>query len=131
MNFATTVRSWGGFLLTLAFSLGGQLLLKKGVSLKLLETGLAPAQLFREQLLGLLFSKYILTGGFLCCVGAIFWLYVLANYEIGRALPILGGLGYVVMFLMGRIFLREQTTVIQVAGLGLLMAGIFMLGNRP
>jgi multidrug transporter EmrE-like cation transporter len=55
------------------------------------------------------------------------WLYVLSTYEVSRALPILGGMGYIALFVLGRLVLDESTTVYNLLGILLLICGVALL----
>jgi multidrug transporter EmrE-like cation transporter len=125
------VRAGASFLVTLALSLAGQSVLRHGVVQKLAETGLSASELFRQRLFSLLFSPLVLLGFSLCGLAAVVWLYVLAQYEIGRALPILGGLGYIAIFVVGKLILREQTGWLHFAGVLCVIVGIALLSTTP
>ena len=72
-----------------------------------------------------------LIGVALCLFGLIFWLRVLASYEISRALPIAGGIVYVAMFFIGRFILKEQVGWITFMGIVCIIIGIVLLQIRP
>lgn len=125
-----SVRVVAGLVLTLGFSLGGQALLRLGVTRTVSALGVTPDVLFRRHLLDLLFSPLVIAGGVLSVVGAVCWLYVLAHYELSRALPLLGGMGYLVLFVVGRFWLSEKTSWLQLLGILLLVAGMFLITRR-
>jgi multidrug transporter EmrE-like cation transporter len=120
-----------GVVLTLGFSLAGQSLLRVGVTRRLAQSGLAVDELFRRHLLELLFSPHIFGGFALSGIAAIAWIYVLAQYELSRALPLIGGLAYLALFAIGRFWLGERTTWVQLAGLGLLILGMYLVAQKP
>lgn len=120
-----------GMLLTLSFSMAGQALLRLGVTRRVAAAGMAIDELFRHHLLSLVFSPMVIAGCAVSGVGVICWMYVLAHFELSRALPLLGGLGYLALFAIGRLWLGERTTWVQFAGLLLLLAGMYLINQKP
>ena len=118
------------YLVTLAFSLTGQALLKKGVMLKLAGATPSMSEFLRHHLLGLAFSPHVVGGVLMSGLGVIAWVYVLSRFELSRALPILGGLGYICMFLIGRLVLREPTSWINFGGILCVVAGLYLLSVK-
>lgn len=119
-----------GMLLTLSFSMAGQAMLRLGVTRRVAAAGVAIDELFRHHLLSLIFSPMVIAGCAVSGVGVICWMYVLAHYELSRALPLLGGLGYLAIFAIGRFWLGERTTWLQFGGLLLLLAGMYLLNQK-
>src|SRR5437868_5849353 len=90
------------FLITLLFSLSGQSLLKKGLA-GVLQGARPSPSLFVTRYLGkVLCSSYFWLGTAASGVGFFCFLYILSRFQLGRALPIMGGIAYVVMFVIGR-----------------------------
>ena len=118
------------FLATLALSLSGQAMLKKGVMLELAGATPSMASFLRDHLLALALSRHIIAGIALCGVGAICWVYVLSRFELSRALPIMGGLAYVAMFFIGRFILREPTNWVNLGGILLIIAGLYLVSLK-
>ncbi|HMA95328.1 MAG TPA: hypothetical protein VKP30_21715 [Polyangiaceae bacterium] len=119
-----------GMLLTLSLSMAGQALLRLGVTRKVAVLGVTVDAAFRHHLLSLVFSPLVVAGCALSGVGVICWMYVLAQYELSRALPILGGLGYLALFGIARFWLGERTSLLQLAGLILLLIGMYLLNYK-
>lgn len=119
-----------GMILTLSLSMAGQALLRLGVTRKVADLGMSVDAAFRQHLLSLVFSPLVIAGCALSGVGVICWMYVLAQYELSRALPILGGLGYLALFGIGRFWLGERTSLLQLGGLVLLLAGMYLLNYK-
>jgi multidrug transporter EmrE-like cation transporter len=115
------------FLLTLVFSLGGQVLLKAGV-MDVLD-GQRPGLLrfVRSHLWEVLLSGKALLGIVLCGLGLVCWLYVLSVYDLSRALPILGGLGYIVIFFVGRFILHEEVSWLNFGGILAVIVGLYLI----
>lgn len=118
------------FLLTLAFSLAGQSLLKKGVMLRLAGSTPSMGEFLRHHLLGLAFSPLVIAGVALSGCGVIVWIYILSRFELSRALPMLGGLAYIALFFVGRFILREPTSWVNFAGILAIVAGLVLLSQR-
>jgi multidrug transporter EmrE-like cation transporter len=123
---------WAGYFLTLLFSLGGQILLKRGLALSL--SGERPG--FMEFLSHRLIPIFLawpplaLLGLACCGAGMASWLFVLSQADLSRALPILGGLAYLLLFILGRFLLKEETTGLQFLGILLIFAGIYFLSPK-
>jgi multidrug transporter EmrE-like cation transporter len=117
-------------LLTLALSMTGQALLRMGVTRRVASAGIPVDEVFKHHLLSLIFSPMVIGGCALSGVGVICWMYVLGHFELSRALPILGGFGYLALFAIGRLWLGERTTWVQFAGLLLLLAGMYCLSQK-
>lgn len=118
------------FVLTLGFSLAGQALLKKGVMLRLAGATPSMASFLRDHLLGLAMSPHVIAGVALSGIGAVCWAFVLSRFDLSRALPILGGLGYVAMFFIGRLILKEPTSWVNFGGILCIIAGLVLLSLR-
>lgn len=119
-----------GLVLTLCFSMSGQALLRLGVTRAVNTLGVSADVMFRHHLLKLLLSPTVLTGCALSGVGVICWLYVLAHFDLSRALPILGGMGYLVLFGLGRFWLGEKTSGSQLLGIVLLVVAMYLIGRK-
>jgi len=120
-----------GLVLTLLFSLSGQALLRFGVTRQMSTSHLDADSLFRHNLLTLLLSPAVIAGFLASGVGAVCWLYVLAHYELGRALPLLSGLAYLALFGIGRVVLKEQTSWIHLLGIAAVILGAYLLSYKP
>ncbi|WNG35498.1 hypothetical protein F0U60_18870 [Archangium minus] len=118
------------FILTLALSLSGQVMLKKGVMLELAGKTPSMPDFLRYHLFSLCFSRHALAGVLLCGLGVICWLYVLSRFEIARALPILGGLSYVLLFFIGRFVLREPMSWVNLGGILLIITGLYLVSLK-
>jgi multidrug transporter EmrE-like cation transporter len=118
------------FVIVLVFSLFGQALLRKGVTGVLGGSVPAPLDFVRTHLLRIVLSPEVLAGAVLCGIGVLAYLYVLAAYEVSRALPIMGALGYVGMFVIGRVWLKEQATWTNFAGILLIIAGLYLVSLK-
>jgi len=115
------------FLLTLTFSLSGQALIKTAVTQALKGSRPTLAEFVLHHLPALVLSPTLLGGLVLSGIGLVAWMFVLSQYDLSRALPILGGLGYIILFLVGRFILRERTGWVNFLGILLVTAGLYCL----
>jgi multidrug transporter EmrE-like cation transporter len=115
------------FLVTLFFSLSGQSLLKKGLTGVLQGAHPSPSVFVTEYLGKVLCSSWFWLGTATSGVGFFCFLYVLSRFQLARALPIMGGIAYVIMFVVGRVFFRESTTWWNFAGIVLIICGLFLV----
>lgn len=118
------------FILTLAFSLTGQIFLKKGVTLHLAGSTPTMGEFLRHHLLSLALSPWVIGGVAMSGLGVVCWIYILSRFEISRALPLLGGLSYVALFVIGRLVLREPTNWLNFGGILCIIGGIFLVSLR-
>ena len=120
------VRMAIGFIVTVVLSLAGQSLLRIGA--KNVMAGATPALgEFFSRIPQMIMSPHIVGGIVLCGLGALSWIYILSQYEISRALPILGALAYIGIFVIGRVVLKEQTSWANLAGILLICAGLYLV----
>ncbi|MCM2314002.1 MAG: EamA family transporter [Thermoanaerobaculia bacterium] len=61
--------------------------------------------------------------------GACVYFTVLYTVDVSRALPVMGGFSYIVIFLIGHNLLREPVSPVQIAGLVLLIAGTLLVAR--
>ena len=74
-------------------------------------------------------TEWYLVGGVACYgLSLLFWLYVLSRLELGKAYPMVS-LGYVFTLLLGRLVLGEPVGLCRVAGILLIMAGVFFVAR--
>ena len=119
------------FLVTLLFSLGGQSLLKKGLTLILAGAHPTPVQFVTQYLGRVLASPYFWLGTATSGVGFFCFIFILSRFQLARALPIMGGIAYVLMFVIGRVCFRESTSWWNFAGIVLIICGLYLvtMGN--
>ena len=74
-------------------------------------------------------TEWHLIGGVACYgLSLLFWLYVLSQLELGKAYPMVS-LGYVFTLLLGHFVLGEPVGLCRVAGILLIMAGVFFVAR--
>lgn len=62
-------------------------------------------------------------------IGACVYFTALYTVDVSRALPVMGGISYIVIFFVGHNLLREPVSPAQVAGLVLLVAGTLLVAR--
>lgn len=112
-------------ILSILFSVAAQFSLKAGMSGDSVRTLLAQPYSFRT--FYILLDKYVFTGFLLYGLGAIIWLGVLSRWDVSKAYPLVG-LGFVFTIFAGYL-LGEQISPLRVAGVILICAGVFLVGE--
>jgi drug/metabolite transporter (DMT)-like permease len=122
MNFRTPLM----FLVTVSLSLSGQMLAKAG-AMQVMK-GVSPElRNFIARVPQLMLSPFVVGGVCLCGLGMVTWMYVLSQYDINRALPILGALAYIANFIVATAFLKEQATWINFTGILVIILGLYLV----
>jgi len=62
-------------------------------------------------------------------IGAFIWLIVLSQIDLSVALPVLGGLGYLLLPLISVLLLGEHVTVLRLAGTILIVVGVIIVSR--
>lgn len=102
----------------------GELLLKRGMNLHG-ELNLVSETLVAD--LGRMLANPFLWGGFgLIFSGSIFWLSVISRIDLSLAYPMLS-MGYVVVVLASWVFLGEHVTLLRMAGVLVIIAGVSLV----
>lgn len=112
--------------INIIFNVGGQILLKHGMS------RLGNFQLTFKSLLPVFvrafLSPYILLGLGCYVTGFLIWLIVLAKAEVSYAYPLIS-LGYVLTAVLGWWLLGENVTWIRMAGILITCLGVFLISR--
>lgn len=118
-----TVITLISILISVAFSVGAQILLKHGMSNISIDTN------------GWLSLSYsILTNGFIILglvsygMSMVVWLYVLSKVDVSRAYPFVG-LGFIGTMVFANYFLNEAITLPKVVGTLLIVVGVVLLAK--
>lgn len=119
-----------GLVLTLGLSLSGQVLLKRALAAVLAGRTPTAYEFIVQHLFATLTSPLAIAGLALSALGVMCWLFVLSTLELSRALPLLGGMGYVVLFVVGRLYLKEDTAWYNLAGILLLTLGAYLISLK-
>ena len=107
---------------SIACSALAQIMLKLGMGKVVIDS------ITLESLLRLFFNPFILAGMTLYVTAMLIWLYVLKNVEVSYAYPFTA-LGFVMVMAISYFFLAEQVTLLRIAGIGLIVAGIFLISK--
>lgn len=110
---------------SIVVSVAAQFSLKTGMSSEAVKNILAQPYSLRT-LFFVLTDKFVLGGFLLYGLGAIIWLGVLSKWEVSKAYPLVG-LGFVLTVAIGFIA-GEQVTLLRAIGVGLICAGVFLVG---
>lgn len=102
-----------------AFLVAGQIAFKKAVSG--FGGGLSAAALLHFALQPLLWAAVLCIGA-----GTVVWGYVLSYESLSRVYPLVS-ISYVLMAIVGHLWLGEPLTVVKVLGTALIVAGIAVL----
>lgn len=79
-------------------------------------------------LISLFLNPFIVAGMALYVTAMLIWLYVLKHVNVSYAYPFTA-LGFVLVVAIGYFGLKEQVTALQLAGMGLIIAGIFLIAR--
>lgn len=117
----------GLVVICIIFGAAGQILMKLGMAqigeINDLVRLLSPNNIFH-----MLTNPYVLGGLLLYAVSFILWLGALSSLDVSFMYPMLS-LAYVIAAVAAFVFLKEDITLIRWAGIGLVVAGCFMIGR--
>ncbi len=112
---------------TVVFTVYGQLIIKWRIGIY----GALPDTFFSKILFlfKLLLDPFILSGFFAAFIASFFWMAAMTRFDVSYAYPIIvGGLVIFTSF-FAILFLKEPVSLMKVAGLVLIVAGIYLLGR--
>jgi multidrug transporter EmrE-like cation transporter len=118
------------FIFSVVFSLGGQALLKTGIARVMAGARPSPGEFLRQHLIQVCLSPWVISGIFLSGIGLVGYMYVLVGHEVGRALPVMGGVAYIGMFVVSRLILREESNWMNFAGILCIIAGLGLVSMK-
>ncbi len=113
-------------IISVALSVAAQFSMKAGMSGEGVRSALARPYTVKT-LFDVLTDRYVFGGFLLYGLGAVAWLGVLSKWDVSKAYPLVG-LGFVFTVAIG-IFVGEQVTIMRVIGVGLIVAGVFIVGK--
>ena len=118
------MRTFGLLLVAITLSVTGETLLKKGMN-GIGALDLSPATLLPA--FWRVFTTPIIVIGFaLIFGGSLFWLVVLSKWNLSLAYPLLS-ISYIASLFVGALFLNEQVTPMRVAGVLVIVAGVYLV----
>jgi multidrug transporter EmrE-like cation transporter len=119
-------RLWGGWGILIFSTLTGvvaQLALKHGMSGK----SLLPAGAKLLDLIPTLLSTWQLwVYGFFAAVSLVSWFFVLNQFDLSMAFPVVQSLSYLLIVVLSVILFKETVSLTNAAGLALLCVGVFL-----
>ena len=122
------LKQYGLVLVTAAFLLGSQLLLRQGAKTSGALSVTSPADL-----LGLirrvLTTPILLLGYGLSAVSALLWLIILSRLELSYATPLLNGFFYLLLLVASALILRENITPWRGLGTLFVLVGIILISR--
>jgi drug/metabolite transporter (DMT)-like permease len=119
----------GMILLSVTLAAVAQVTLKSGVNRVTEDTGGA-LKIDGDSLKALAGSPIIWLGLVLFGLSAIVWLVVLSRATLSFAYPF-ASLSYVLILVLGHFVLDEQVTSLRLTGVGLIIAGVVLVGQTP
>ncbi|WP_319586807.1 hypothetical protein [uncultured Desulfobulbus sp.] len=111
---------------SIVLSVAAQFLLKAGMSSLNLRAMLAEPLRFQTSM-AILLNPKVLAGFLLYGLGAIFWLAVLARWDVSKAYPLVG-IGFLLTVIVG-FALGEQVTLMRTLGVLMICAGVFIVSR--
>lgn len=108
---------------TVAFTVYGQLILKWRIG----RYGHLPEELYEKVgfLLKLLLDPFILSGFLSAFVASLFWMAAISKFDVSYAYPFMSS-SFVIVFVLAALLFNEPVNMSKVAGLILIMMGIFI-----
>jgi multidrug transporter EmrE-like cation transporter len=108
---------------TIFFTVYGQLILKWRIS----NYGVLPSETYEKIifLLKLLFDPFIFSGFASAFIASFFWMATMTKFELSYAYPFMSG-AFVLVFLLSVFLFNETVTLYKLAGLFLIVLGIFV-----
>ena len=109
---------------TIFFTVYGQLVLKWRISQygQLPDGGLVDKVVF---LLKLLLDPFVFSGFASAFIASLFWMAAMTKFDVSYAYPFMS-LSFVLVFLFAALLFKEPVTIYKIAGLILIVAGIFI-----
>ncbi|MES2056441.1 MAG: SMR family transporter [Pseudomonadota bacterium] len=113
---------------SVALSATAQLLLKLGATAPAVRAAMASDGALAGRAVALMTSPTLVGGLAIYALSAAFWIVVLSRVELSLAYPFVG-LGFVLTFLIGTVFLGETANAARLAGTLLIMAGAVLVAR--
>ncbi len=113
-------------IMSIALSVAAQFFLKTGMSSEGVKVILSQPYSI-QNLFNILLEKYILSGFLLYGLGALVWLFVLSEWDVSKAYPLVG-FGFVLTVFVGY-FIGEEITHTRMLGVALICIGVFLVGR--
>ncbi|MER2511524.1 MAG: hypothetical protein ABTQ25_03725 [Nitrosomonas ureae] len=117
------------FVPVIALSYFGQVLMKRGVSsigiLSWADAIHDPFNVFAA----ILKNANIMLGFVFAGLGGVLYLFALSKTDLTVAVPILGALGFLILPIIGGLFLNEPVTGTRIIGIAIIAIGMIVVGR--
>ncbi|MBU0701750.1 4-amino-4-deoxy-L-arabinose transferase [bacterium] len=107
-------------------TISSQLCLKKGMT-QIGAISLDRLSNFLCLMIQVFSNSFILLGFLIGVISALMWLIVLSKVNLSVALPISGGIFYILLVFSSGLFLKEQITVLHWVGTVVICLGVWMI----
>lgn len=116
----------GLILFCVGISAGAQIALKAGMTAREIRTVIEGGD-FARIAMALITSPMVMLGLVTYGLSAIIWMFVLSRVALSTAYPFIA-LGIAMTAIAGRYVFNEPMTPVKIAGIGLILAGILVIG---
>ncbi len=82
-----------------------------------------------NQLIHCLTDPYIFSAYVSGLIGSFVWIFVVAKFPLAVAFPVYIGLTFIAVVLGSALFLQEAMTLWKLCGIGLIIAGVVIIGS--
>lgn len=112
---------------TIFFTVYGQIILKW----RIVNYGALPEDSSAKIvfLFKLLFDPWIFSGFFAAFIASFFWMAAMTKFEVSHAYPIIVGGLAILTSVFAILFLKESLSILKVAGLLLIVIGVYLLSK--
>ncbi len=102
----------------------GQLMMKKGM----MAVGAFPINQLLSRLIPMFMNPYVFFGFACFGLSSVFWLAVLARFEISMVYPMVS-VAYVLVALFSMIFFKESVTLVRWLGIAIIIFGVVLISR--
>lgn len=114
-------------LFSVALNASAQLFLRKGMPNVSLVTNQGVLEL-AQGAIGIVFNPWVFSGLSCYAISIVLWMYVLSKVQVSFAYPFLS-VGYVIVVGAAYLFFREPVSVMKLAGIALICAGVVLVAR--
>ncbi|HHA2860103.1 SMR family transporter [Stenotrophomonas maltophilia] len=114
-------------LFSVALNASAQLFLRKGMPNVSLVTNQGVLEL-AQGALRIVFNPWVFSGLSCYAISIVLWMYVLSKVQVSFAYPFLS-VGYVIVVGAAYLFFREPVSVMKLAGIALICAGVVLVAR--
>lgn len=114
-------------LFSVALNASAQLFLRKGMPQVSLVTDQGAIELL-QGVFRVVFNPWVFSGLSCYAISIVLWMYVLSKVQVSFAYPFLS-VGYVIVVAAAYVFFREPVSVMKLAGIALICAGVVLVAR--